>query len=246
MVGKLKERNYNSLNVHGRAAGGTERGEGEEKVWKESLCDILLWGIPGPGLVNSLKLVFGVSDPDCCSATKICHPVVFIKQDEQHPHVCNHTRTHGSGYKAIFPQQIIDIVDTLEEELCFFRQQGDTAAEKQFGNLSSYWAQENINASQPDCETKRSFRLFCEQKLWRDLPPDTATCRGEFSFSPPSVRRNKAQIYQSVADVVLSTLQGQQNSISRARDKSWAGKVAGVLTNRGVHQPSQPRGAEVG
>lgn len=51
-------------------------------------------------------------------------------------------------------------------------------------------------------------------------PPDTATRRGEFSFSRPSVRRDKAQIYQSAADAVWSTLQGRQNSISRPRRKS--------------------------
>lgn len=67
MVGKLKERNYNSLNVRRRAGGGVERerrtGKSKE-VWKGRPRDILLWGIPGPGLVNSLKLVFGVSDPN--------------------------------------------------------------------------------------------------------------------------------------------------------------------------------------
>lgn len=54
-------------------------------------------------------------------------------------------------------------------------------------------------------------------------PPDTATRRGEFSFSRPSVRRDKAQIYQSAADAVLSTLQGRQNSISRPAEEelSW-------------------------
>lgn len=121
-VGKLKERNYNSLNVYRRAEGGTER-ESKE-VWKGRPCDILLWGIPGPGLVNSLKLVFGASDLDCCSAIKICHLVVFIKQlNSTLMYVTTHTHTHIQlplcRYKAILPQQIIDIVDTSEEAVFF-------------------------------------------------------------------------------------------------------------------------------
>lgn len=41
-----------------------ERGGGtEEELWQRRPCDILLLGIPGPGLVNSPKWLFGVSHP---------------------------------------------------------------------------------------------------------------------------------------------------------------------------------------
>lgn len=108
------------------------------------------------------------------------------------------THTHGKlplcRYKAILPQQIIDIVDTSEEGLAFFffffqaTLAGDTVVEQN---------------NPPTChlielnKLKKILKL-CISNLRLsghfgfDLPPDTATCRGEFSFSQPSVRRNKA------------------------------------------------------
>lgn len=120
-VGKLKERNYNSFECpweRGRAETERERGRAR-RCGTGRPRDISLWDIPGPGLVNSPKLVFGASDPDCDSAIKICHLVVFIKLAEQHLHVCyTHTHTHARTqlflcrYKAVAPQQIKHIVDT--------------------------------------------------------------------------------------------------------------------------------------
>ena len=65
------------------------RRDGVKEVWKGRPDDIWLWGIPDLALVNRLKLVFGVSNPGCCSAIKICHLVLFIAPAEQQPHTLN-------------------------------------------------------------------------------------------------------------------------------------------------------------
>lgn len=78
MVGKLKERKYNSQSVHRRAEG--ERGEKKER--KERRGDISLRGIPFLGLVRRLKLVFRMTDPHCvfCNKKK---PSLFIQLTEK-------------------------------------------------------------------------------------------------------------------------------------------------------------------
>lgn len=72
-----------------RAEQRGSRKDRAKEVWKGRPDDISQWGIPDLGLVNCLKLVFGVSNPDRCSAIKICHLVVFITLAEQHPHTLN-------------------------------------------------------------------------------------------------------------------------------------------------------------
>lgn len=86
MVGKLKERNYNSPSVHGRAEGGGEKQASVgEAPWH------LAVRYSDPGLVNRPKLVFDVSDPGCCSVIKICHLVVFIRPAAPLSTVWHHT-----------------------------------------------------------------------------------------------------------------------------------------------------------